>query len=459
MCRWRERRHRHRPILRRRRTLSTQVRQSIPDGGRWAIEDLVGPYGVVREPQRGDTRGWLPSWVSLYAAASGDVAKVRGQDIPGPPGVGGAGRGVRDPALARRVAICEATERYAMMHTRPFPPVVASWRELSGDALPLEAVARCSPAELRRPGCPVAAADPDARIRWVESVELTGGGPRYVPLAMSHMLPPESPGEMFWLPISTGCAIHRTPVTAVLSGLYEVVERDALALAWLRRLALPPLDPAVFPARLTEILAWYRDRRVAVHLFDATTDVPIPTVYCVMSAPHDPRVAQNVACASGFDPGEAATKAVLEAGAVRAALNERITTPRRYRDFREPIEGAVYMCRPSRRRAFGFLLDGADRRPPSRPAGRAFATPEQELGHVLRLFRTRGMAVYAVDLTPREVESIGYAVARVIIPALQPMSLLPLAQYRAHARLRDDHPAATGPQRIRELNPWPQPMP
>jgi hypothetical protein len=41
---------------------------------------------------------------------------------------------------------------------------------------------------------------------------------------------------------------------------------------------------------------------------------------------------------------------------------------------------------------------------------------------------------------------------------LQPMSLVPLAQYRGHARLRHDHPAATGPQRIRDLNPWPQPM-
>ncbi|TDP92904.1 YcaO-like family protein [Labedaea rhizosphaerae] len=428
-------------------------------GDRWAIEDLVGPFGVVTEPQRGDTRGWLPPEVSLYVASSGDVSTVRGEDIPGPPGVGGAGRGVNDPALARRVAICEAVERYAMMHARRFELITATAAELGADALPLDDVARCSSAELRRSGCPLVLPDPDAPIRWVEGIELISREPRLVPLVMSHMLPTRTRQENFWLPISTGCAIHRTPITALLSGLYETIERDALSVAWLRSLPLPRIDPSSISPATQQLVDWYRDRQMVVHLFDATTDVAIPSVYCVMEAPNDTRVAQNVACATGFDIPAIAEKAILEAAAVRAALKERLNTPRRYRDFSEPIDGAVYMGRASRRKAFSFLLDDVDRRPASMPATRTFDSAEAELAHVLRLLGDKGMAVYAVDMSPREVEQVGYCVVRVLVPAMQPMSLIPLAQYRGHARLRHEHPAATGVQRTRELNPWPQPMP
>jgi len=433
----------------------TAVAERPATDERWAIEDLVGPYGVVREPMRADTRGWMPPAVSMYIASSGNVARVRDEHSPSQRGTGGAGRALGDPARARRLAICEAAERYAMTHARPVTPILASGHELGRDALPIEEVARCSAAELRRPGCPIGQPDPDARIRWTEAVELTSREPRLVPLAMSHMFPPE-PDENFWNPISTGCAIHRTQVRALLGGLYEVVERDSLSLTWLRRLRLPRLAPAAISAEITEIVAWYRDRHTIVHLFDATTDIPIPSIYCVMETPHDRRVSQVVGTASGFDLHETALKALLEASSVRAAIVDRATTPTRYTDFGDEVAGASFMARSSRRGIWSFLLDGE--RETSLPPARAFASPEEELSYLVGLFRQRGMRVYALDLTPREIEAIGYSVARVIIPALQPMSLVPLAQYRGHTRLKHDHPAATGPQRIRDLNPWPQPM-
>lgn len=391
----------------------------------------------------------------MYIATSGNVARVRDVNSLGQRGTGGAGRTLGDPARARRIAICEAVERYSMVHSRPVTPILASSRELGRDALPLEEVARCSAAELRRPGCPIELPDPDARIRWVEAVELTSREPRLVPQTMSHMFSPEA-GENFWNPISTGCAIHRTQVRALLGGLYEVVERDALSLAWLRRLRLPRLAPATISTEVAEIISWYRDRHTKIHLFDATTDVPIPAIYCVVETPHDSRVAQVVGTSSGLDLDNAVLKAVLEGTGVRAAVVDRASVPKRYDDFGDEVAGASYMSRSSRRNVWSFLLDGD--REVSTPPARRFDTPEDELAYLLGLFRERGMGVYAVDLTPREVEAIGYSVVRVIIPALQPMSLVPLAQYRGHARLKHDHPAATGPQRIRDLNPWPQPM-
>jgi ribosomal protein S12 methylthiotransferase accessory factor len=422
----------------------------------WAIEELVGPYGVVSDPRPMDTRGWLPQAVSVYTATVGDLKPLRGAPVP--QGLGGAGRTFKDPVLARRIAICEAVERYAMLFSRPVTPVVASGRELGARALPLQDVACCSSAELRRADGGFVRPDPDAKIRWTEGVELISGEPRFLPLMMAHMVPHRSRDELFWMPMSTGCAIHRAQATAVLAGLYEVVERDALAVAWLRRLPLPRLDPVLISDEVEELVAWYRDRDMAVHLFDMTTDIPIPSVLCVIESRHDRRAAQNVGTATGFDVRQTVLKAVLEASALKAVLSERVRIIRRYRDFADPMAAAAFMALPSRRRAFSFLLDGVVHRRLARPAGRAFDSPEAELAYALGLFRARGFAVYAVELTPREVEQVGYAVTQVIVPALQPATLQPLVQYRGHARLTHDHPVATGPQRIRDLNPWPVPM-
>ena len=49
-------------------------------------------------------------------------------------------------------------------------------------------------------------------------------------------------GERFALPISTGCAAHTDIAAALLSGLCEVIERDAIALLWLQRMAVPRLS-------------------------------------------------------------------------------------------------------------------------------------------------------------------------------------------------------------------------
>jgi ribosomal protein S12 methylthiotransferase accessory factor len=69
------------------------------------------------------------------------------------------------------------------------------------------------------------------------------------------------------------------------------------------------------------------------------------------------------------------------------------------------------------------------------------------------------MCAIAVDRTPRELADVGLTAVNVVIPDLQPMSLRPLAQYRAHPRLYEA-PVLMGysSRSEEELNPWPQPF-
>ncbi len=127
--------------------------------------------------------------------------------------------------------------------------------------------------------------------------------------------------------------------------------------------------------------------------------------------------------------------------------------------FANVLDGAVYMARPERRHALDFLLEGVEARAKTIPHD-LVERPEDALDALRSTLARRGVQAYAVNLTTREAEAVGLSVVRVIIPALQPLTFRPLAQYRGHPRLFDA-PAAMGHTVHAEadLNPWPQPFP
>ena len=78
---------------------------------------------------------------------------------------------------------------------------------------------------------------------------------------------------------------------------------------------------------------------------------------------------------------------------------------------------------------------------------------------ILASFQSKGISIYAVDLTTDEARRVGMKVLRVVIPALQPLSFCYTAQYKGHPRLYEA-PSLMG-YTVRDeqnLNKWPQPF-
>jgi ribosomal protein S12 methylthiotransferase accessory factor len=426
------------------------------------LMDMAGPYGAVGALRPINTYPWLPPEFSIHTSALNNYTIVTGDYHKDFSEVYASGRSQGEPGRAQLLAVSEALERYASYVPDEDALLTATAAELGDDAMDLDTVARCSARELRHPGCPLRLPDKAQPIRWYEAVDLHSGRDVLVPGVMTslgrHTLPP---AERFWLRISTGVAAHVSAEAATLNAIYELIERDANALIWLQRLALPRLAPQCIPPAAQEVIEWCARRGVETHVFDATTDVGVPTVYCVQTV-DDPAVgrpAQYVACATEFDVSEAAEHAMYEVAGLPVVMTDRSSAPRKYADYTKITDGADEMGRPSRRSAFGFLLDDPSRRPVSAPPPAEPATLAQKLASVLRRLGELDMSVFAVDLSTRELDDAGLVAIRVIIPQLQPMSLQPLAQYRAHPRLYQA-PAAMGMRVLPEsrLNPYPQPM-
>ena len=153
--------------------------------------------------------------------------------------------------------------------------------------------------------------------------------------------------ERFWLPISTGCATHVTLAAALVNAICEVVERDAIALTWLQKLPLPTLDHGYFTGPVRQMVDWCSERGISTYMFDATTDIGVPTVYCVQLADTGCRAAQVVGCASDLDVAAAVERALLEAMGMRGHMHAEPLVPRRYADYDAASDGATAMGRRS----------------------------------------------------------------------------------------------------------------
>ncbi len=404
---------------------------------------VVGRVGLVPNPpgcpdytvcaaDLGDLRAVLPGFRS-------SPTSTRGQ-------LDGAGTGV-DAAVAAKLAVVEAVERYSSCMYDERQLIWATRAELGSEAIDLTTIPRCSDLELSDPLCPLRPPDGDEPIRWVRGVSLTGRGPRWIPAVMAFLnIPPQTAGEQFVLQISTGCAAHVDPALAVLNAICEVVERDAISLTWLQRLPLPMITTG---AR--------RGGAVQTYLFDATTDLGIPTVYGVDVA--EESFGTAVMCASDLDPRRAVAKVLREAASGRVALSMAPTVTRRVEDFDTVWEGASYMSKPERREAFDFLLGATSRIPLSEMRSLGTGTADGDLGVVVGRLAERDMEVVVVDLTTDEAARAGLWVVRAVIPALQPLSFNYRARFLGHPRLYDapvrmGHRSWSEP----ELNPWPQPF-
>jgi ribosomal protein S12 methylthiotransferase accessory factor len=355
-------------------------------------------------------------------------------------------------------AVAEGAERYSSFVFVEDEFIVASANELGARVLDLRTIPRSSEAELADPRSPLRLADPAQPIRWVRGISLMTREETFIPAILTHLYVRAWPAERFWLPISTGVAAHTNPVSAMLSAVCEVIERDAIALTWLGRLPLARIDAGDLP----DVARAFRDRlsrgRVQQSFYDATTDVGVPTILSVQITPDHPTCQLALSCATSMDATQAYVKAIREAAPARTVIGgaER-EIPTDVADFRGLTHGADYYGRGGHFEDFDFLLNNGRRTTLGEVAARALRAPgtseEEQLRAIVGRLAELGMDAYVVDLTADEVRDAGLWVVRVIVPQLMPISFTWRARYLGTPRLY----TYTGLTEA-ELHPGPMPF-
>lgn len=443
------------PSMASRRSRS-DVKRDPPGGSLGVLESLVSPYGPIATV----STVRLSRGLSRVRVAAAFLAWLDSASASSRRPVSGVGRAFDDADLAKLIAIAEAAERYAARDLLGERRVVAREAELPGAVIDMKCLPQCSASERENPACPWRPYDASKPIRWVQGVDLVTGQAKWLPAVMAcYGTQPVSDRERFWFQISTGWAVDFDLVEALVRAICEVIERDAVAVLWHQRMPLPLMADQCLSDGTRYLLEWARRHFVRFYLFDATTDLGVPTVYCLCRAEHDERIHTIVGCATGRTMTVAAEKAMLEALGIRELLPTRDTAPLGDPSkFMELEDGMRYMATRENAHAFNFLTRGAEQRQRRQQQDLPCAAVDALVCLIGRL-ADAGMEAVAVDRTPRELSDVGLFAVNVVIPQLQPMSVIPLVQFQAHPRLYELPMKMGYPVHAEEhLNPWPQPF-
>ncbi|MFN2592738.1 MAG: YcaO-like family protein, partial [Candidatus Dormibacteria bacterium] len=192
-----------------------------------------------------------------------------------------AGTGIStDPETARLTALTEAIERYASMAPPGDPLVRAPFDQLSEMAISLRRFSLHS-SDQHRQWERLRPADDSTPVDWCWAFSLTTGRGVLVPAALVHFKVAGRPPNDFVAELtSTGTACHTSFPAAVLAGLCEVIERDAVMVAWANDLQLRPLDLDDTP--LAELMAGpLSEEGLTFSVLDVPTESPFPVVLAV----------------------------------------------------------------------------------------------------------------------------------------------------------------------------------
>ena len=379
-----------------------------------------------------------------------------------------AGKG-RTEEEAKLSALGEAVERYAAYHLDPAR--LSSGPAAPGAITPADCVLY-SEAQYAQDGFQFRPWTPDADITWIGGTDLHSGDAVPLPAALVHLVYPMPRIEDHFTAVtSNGLSAGRTLARAILGGLYEVIERDALMITWMNRLPAIELDVMDSRCHAATIIRHYRRFGVAVRLLKLATD-QLPTVIMAVADDSDPaRPARVIGMGCDLDPVVACDKAIFElcqarpSEAVRYRERPPASRLNSYEDVKELDDHPGFHAMPENLREFDFLVDGAKSVVKS-VALRDLASFAAGDGGVdvaavaERLRETGARAAYA-DITMPDVAEAGYHVVRAIATGLQPIHF-GWGQARLGGRRLYDAPMRWGfagvPSTPETLNYCPHPL-
>jgi ribosomal protein S12 methylthiotransferase accessory factor len=379
------------------------------DNGAALIDSRFGPIVEGQKMRLGD--GEPLWWLATTQLARHPVGNIF-TESPG----SGAGTSLDvDEAVGR--AIGEALERYCGLN--PNLDLLAGRMR---DTSLMGRWPRCAPDE---PATGVAREiPPDERLTFVAAKRVVDDSFHLVPAGFAALgFEPVPPEPVVTIPISTGMAFHPRCCVAIWNALCEVIERDAVMTAWWIHRPLREVDLENAPRIVARRLRRLEVCGMKARIFDITTELAVPTVFCVLTSDRYPRLV--VSAATKASPALACAKALDEVISMRVALHgQREATDRGKGRANSLVTHACYYSSESNHAAFAFIAPGvAERISYAELAARRVAQPDDDasLRHAVALIEQHDVTVLWIDLTTPDVKPMG-TVVRVIVPEAVPLS-------------------------------------
>lgn len=315
---------------------------------------------------------------------------------------------------ARMSAVGEALERYSTQYFGNESVYQASYNEVKDCAVNPWSLISFSEnqylhaAEWSRQGPFSVVPRPyqeDIPIDWVKAWSFTEKRLLWIPAAFAYYHYPRERGGEFFIGNSNGVAGGNCQEEAFLHGLYELIERDAVAVWWYNRLRLPRIDVDAFAdGKMRRLLFQLKNEGFGIDAIDLTNDLGIPVAIVIARKGGDRIPCLGMGC--HLDMSVALDRAVSElvqgiVGAEQMAMFEDTVW--------KPLESRYDTC-------FLHSDESLGTRIPQDYANCSSPDLKDDIAHLLAVLQQHKMDCYFHNLTREEAG--GYSVCRVIVPDL-----------------------------------------
>lgn len=361
----------------------------------------------------------------LFHAVTSVTNTSRLYQNAGPTGNSGAGL-TRELAMAS--AIGETLERYCCAIYDARDLVVSSYADLQRQgmtAVAPHALALYADSQYQRPDFILRRFTEDREISWVPGFSLIHKKVVLVPACLVYVpYKYEHPGDLIAFGVTTGLCCAHSPSEAILGGLYEVVERDAIMIMWMNRLPCPRI--IIPPDSCLSVVLQERfiPSGLRFSLNDITTDLPVPVVFAFLIDEHNEGLAIVAGASANMNPEAAALKALIEAAQGRRWLKlmkRNNASPRYRKDFSDVVnfdDHVALFASLSSIPYIDFLVTSPAERDLFAVNSCITADREQSLNKCLEAFAAKDLDVIVVNVTQPDVEELGFSVVKVLVPGL-----------------------------------------
>lgn len=338
-----------------------------------------------------------------------------------------------DKKKAIASAIGEILERYCCAMYNPEEWLLAPYDEVQEQAVDLQDFALFADEQYSKWSSVLSRVTSDTKLNWVTGYSLTENRPVLVPACFVFLPYDFTKGEdaILLACTSTGAAAGASLEEAILSAVYEIVERDASMIMWLNKLPLPRVELSTCHDHRIQ---WFLKKAASLDLeivvSNATTDVEIPTLVCLCLEKRNKEPFVTASAASGLDPERALLKALEELIQCRAAWDWGVGC-NMYADYvfdgdfgqiKSFADHLILYAKIDLRSECRFLTDsqvtiGLDEIPNC-----SSSSVLKNIQTSVDLVKKRGLDVIVVDITSPDVREAGFFVVRVIIPGTQPLT-------------------------------------
>ena len=300
-------------------------------------------------------------------------------------------------------------------------------------------------------------------FRWTEMRSLDGKKSYLVPCQAIYLSYQRTRSEPALYPsISTGAAGHSGLQAAILSGIYEVIERDAFMIYYLNKLKPKRYDlSSSNNEKIKKLLETAERYKLKIFSLDIKTDLSVPAVASVVIDDSGFSKAVSVGLKAHLDTESAIIGSINEAFHTRTWIREAyIQNPTSVLKSKLIKNSTIknrglFWYSPESISKLNFFINDLDFEK-IKPANIELSVQNQL--HILKkILEDIGYKVYYKDISSKYFKDIPFKVVKIIIPGMQPVYLNENYPLHGGERLQSV-PVRLGYKNKMNLNTYPHPF-